>query len=236
MGGFKYELHAHTSEGSRCATIPAAEMVQFYKDRGYTGICITDHFLNGNTTVPRDLGWAERIELYCHSYECARQHGEKIGLDVFFGWEYGYMGSDFLTFGLDKTWLLNHPDLLEMSVNDYFDLVRREGAFVVHAHPFREAVYIKMIRLFPRQVDGVEVVNANRKDFENDRAGEYAAHYNLLPVAASDNHRGLQKRLAGIRLQHRAKDLGEIIGAIKAGEAELFTDYLPDYQPPPATV
>lgn len=51
MNSFKYEMHTHTQEVSMCATIPAAELVQFYKDKGFSGVCITDHFLNGNTSV-----------------------------------------------------------------------------------------------------------------------------------------------------------------------------------------
>ena len=42
--------------------------------------------MNGNTTVPEDLPWAED-ELFCLGYEKAYEEGRKIGLDVFFGWE-----------------------------------------------------------------------------------------------------------------------------------------------------
>src|SRR5690606_24449433 len=40
MEMYKYETHAHTAEVSRCATIPAKELVRFYKSMGYAGICI----------------------------------------------------------------------------------------------------------------------------------------------------------------------------------------------------
>lgn len=220
---YKYETHAHTAEVSRCATIPAAELVRFYKQLGYSGIFITDHFLNGNTTVPRDLPWKERVERYCEGFEKAYAEGKKIGLDVFFGWEYSYLGSDFLTYGLDKAWLLNHPDLLELSVREYCDFARSEGGFIVHAHPFREDYYIDMIRLLPRNVDAVEVINACRKDFENNRADEYADHYSLLKTAGSDNHWGHMKRYSGIQLSRPLQDVDDMIQAIKNGEVEIFT-------------
>ena len=38
----------------------------------HDGVCITDHFLNGNTTVHRDCPngtYAQKIERYCQSYE-----------------------------------------------------------------------------------------------------------------------------------------------------------------------
>ena len=225
LNSFKYEMHTHTNEVSKCSKIPAVELVQFYKDNGFSGICITDHFLNGNTTVSDKLNWAERVELFCSGYEQALLQGQKIGIDVFFGWEYSYFGTDFLTYGLDKNWLLNHPDLLELNVNDYLDFVRSEGGFVVHAHPFRESGYIKMIRLFPRQVDGIEVINANRKDFENERAKEYAENYDLLQVAGSDNHQGAQEKLCGIKLNRPLIDIMDMINAIKNKETEVFTEY-----------
>ena len=61
---YRYETHTHTSEVSKCSRITAAELVRFYKKCGFDGICITDHFLNGNTTVPQGLKWTERIELF----------------------------------------------------------------------------------------------------------------------------------------------------------------------------
>ena len=49
---YKYETHMHTAEASACATSTGAEMARAHKEAGYTGIFITDHFFNGNTTVP----------------------------------------------------------------------------------------------------------------------------------------------------------------------------------------
>ena len=82
---YRYETHMHTMEASACANSSAADMADKYKAEGYDGIFITDHFFNGNSAVPRDLPWKERIELYCAGYENALKRGKEIGLDVFFG-------------------------------------------------------------------------------------------------------------------------------------------------------
>ena len=108
---YRYETHLHTAEGSKCATASGAEMARAHREKGYTGIFVTDHFFNGNTAVPRDLPWRERVELFCRGYENAREEGAKIGLDVFFGFEYGYQGADFLVYNLNKQWLLAHEDI-----------------------------------------------------------------------------------------------------------------------------
>jgi len=223
---FKYETHAHTSEVSICSKISAVELVQFYKQEGFRGLCITDHFLNGNTSVPKDLAWDKRIELFCKGYELAYKEGKRIGIDVFFGWEYTYKGTDLLTYGLDKKWLLRNPELLELSINQYCDLVHRDDGFIVHAHPFREADYIDMIRLLPRKVDAVEVINASRTDFENDCGEKYANMYKLLRFAGTDNHRGLVDRISGIQLNRPLENLSEMINAIRNNEVEIFTDIM----------
>lgn len=220
---YKYETHAHTSEVSRCSKISAVDLVRFYKDLGFSGLCITDHFVNGNTTVPKELSWSERIELFCRGYEEGYAEGKRIGIDVFFGWEYSYKGTDFLTYGLDKKWLLDHPELLDMDVNTYCDFVHAEGGFIVQAHPFREAYYIDMIRLLPRKVDAVEVDNACRTDFENKLADQYADNYGLLKIAGSDNHVGALDRLCGIQTSKPLSSINDMCKAIIDGKVELFT-------------
>ncbi len=223
MPEFLYETHAHTEEASKCSSISARKLVGFYRDRGVKGICITDHFFNGNSAVPTNLSWAQRVDWLCMGYEHAAEEGARIGVDVFFGWEYSLFGTDFLTYGLDKAWLLRHPEVMELSVNDYCALVRSEGGFIIHAHPYREAWYIDMIRLLPRSVDGVEVVNASRTDFENARAEEYAANYGLLRIGGSDNHIGAQPHLAGIGLDRPLADIQDMIAAIRSGEAKVVS-------------
>lgn len=136
----------HTSEASDCAECTAVQMADKYKAEGYTGIIITDHFFNGNSSVPHDLPWEERVELYCKGYEHAKARGDEIGLDVFFGIEFGDGGSDYLIYGLDKQWLkrtraywiwscgafLNMPAPAELS---WFRLTRSETAITFTAPP-----------------------------------------------------------------------------------------------------
>ena len=41
---YRYDLHVHTAEGSKCGHSSGAEMADFYKAKGYAGIVVTDHF------------------------------------------------------------------------------------------------------------------------------------------------------------------------------------------------
>ena len=54
---YTYETHLHTCRASLCGKSEGSEHVRYYKELGYTGIFVTDHFFGGNTAVPRDLPW-----------------------------------------------------------------------------------------------------------------------------------------------------------------------------------
>ena len=224
----RYETHCHTAESSACATAPGAVQADFYKARGFKGIIVTDHFLNGNTRAPQDAPWEQRVDILCLGYENAKKRGDEIGLDVFFGWEYGYKGADFLTYGFDKQWLLKHPEVMDFSPTDYFEFVHSEGGFISHAHPYREDWYIDTIRLFPWGIDAVEVINSCRKPRENAMAEKYAEVYEFLVTAGSDNHHASQTRLSGIETERVLTGVRDFADVIRSGEYSLFDEEFPN--------
>lgn len=214
---FKYETHLHTSETSACAYDTAADMVNAYAGAGYQGIVVTDHFFNGNTTVPAHLPWEHRVDLFCRGYENAKAEGDKCGLQVFFGWEYGYDHTDLLTYGLDREFLLQHPDILTLRIEDYAAQVHRHGGFITHAHPFREAFYISKIRLFPAIVDAVEVINASHTNPSyNAKALQYAKENNLLCMSGSDSHAVGQLFGGGVAFDRKMDSIEDLIGTVRA--------------------
>ena len=44
MEKFLLDMHMHTKETSSCGEVPAAEVGRLYKEAGYQGIMITDHY------------------------------------------------------------------------------------------------------------------------------------------------------------------------------------------------
>lgn len=226
MSNFIYETHLHTKEVSPCATAPASDVVKCYVEAGYDGIIITDHFIcNKEPSISADE-WKKKIDHLCSGYEAALEEGKKHGLKVFLGWEYAHaasIGTDLLTYGLDKEWLLKHPEIYNMSASEYCKFVRSEGGFISQAHPFRESWYIEMIRLMPKNVDAVEIVNSNRTDFENERALEYSKNYGLLRTIGSDNHDGSRKsRLVGMSFDAPLNNINDFIDAVKSKKAVMY--------------
>ena len=182
---YKLETHAHTMEGSACSHIRGADLCRVYKKAGYHGLFITDHFYYGNTAVPRTLPWDEWVHRFCLGYHNAREAGRKLGLDVFFGWESSYYGIDFLIYGLDETWLLAHPQVVDWSVEEQFYEIDRAGGLVVQAHPFREAPYLPRVQLYPDYVHAIEGINTgNAQAVFNRRAVAFAGSISCRSPAA----------------------------------------------------
>ena len=220
---FRYETHLHTAPVSKCAKASVEESLLFYKELGYDGVFITNHFLDGNINVDGSLPYEERVRFYCSDYENGVEIGKKIGLKVFFGVEITYGGTDFLIYGLDKQWYLEHPEIEGMKKSEELALMMEEGALVIQAHPFREAGYIDHIRLFPRLVHGVEVLNASQPEFRNVMSEMYAKHYGLLPFAGSDNHTASSRtQLAGLEFDRPLADVADFVSRVKNGEGEIF--------------
>lgn len=223
---YKYETHLHTAEGSGCASAPGVEMARAHKENGYTGIFVTDHFFNGNTTVPRELPWRDKVELFCKGYENALEEGKKIGLEVFFGFEYCYQGMDFLVYNLDKQWLLDHEDIDKMPPRKVFAEMHQGGGFIIHAHPFRDWDYIDHIQLFPKDVDGVEIVNGGQlKHPEMDkRAALYAGMYDLPVTAGSDSHHLSDLFRSGIETEEPIRHPLDYLRLIREEKLKLLGD------------
>ena len=222
--GYRYETHLHTSEGSACARASGAEQVRSYSEAGYTGIIVTDHFFNGNTTVPRNLPWKERVNLFCLGYENAKAEGDRLGMDVFFGWESGYSGTDFLIYGLDKQWLIEHEGMLEWSVEEQYHRVKADGGLIVHAHPFRQAFYIPEVRLFPEYVDAVEVINMGNVPLDpiyNNQAYAYALEHDLPMTSGSDIH-NVPASSGGMEFGHRLTCIEDYMSAVMAREGKVL--------------
>ena len=132
---------------------------------------------------------------------------------------------DFLVYGLDKEWLKAHPEIVDMPIRQCLEFFMCEGAFIVQAHPFRESSYIEMIRLLPRHVHGVEVLNSNRNDTENGAAEVYAKYYNLFRLAGTDNHLGPnQKRFCGIDSEIEITTPRDLRKIAETGSYTLFDE------------
>jgi len=221
--GYKYETHMHTSEVSACAISSAHQQVETYKMMGYTGIIITDHFVNGYSTCPRKLDWEKKMQHIVSGYLKAKKAGDKHGLDVFLGWEYTISGLDFLTYGLDLEFMIAHPNFDRLGIEDYSALVRKNGGYLAQAHPYRKAWYLENSSpVSPHLIDGVEVYNIQDDYYSNEEALTFAKKHDLPIQGGTDSHRTYGHGYSGIKLSKRAESIHDIINEIKAKNVEII--------------
>lgn len=226
--GYLYETHAHTKTGFPCGKNTGDELVRYLKGLGYTGMILTDHILTSEwKSVQTKEEWEARVNRLCAGFEAARKEGERLDFDVFQGWEYGYDWNHFLVYGLEREWLLANPDCLSWDPVRYLHSVRAAGAFVVHAHPFREGVSSHL--LIPDETDGVEVLSAMRSDEANRHAEDYAASYRKIRQGGTDLHWVNYDRLCGVETQRRPEDIRDYISILRAGEYRIF-DMHPEHE------
>ena len=222
---YKYETHLHTSPVSKCASASVRESLEFYKYKGYDGVFITNHFIDGYINVDSSLSYEERINFYFSDYEEGVEIGKELGLKVFCGIETSYMGVDFLVYGFDKQWYLDNPQIMSMKKKDQLEYFMGQGALVIHAHPFRYDAHNDYIRLMPKSVHGVEVINACRSDEVNEMGRLYAEHYGLIKFAGSDNHAARNiARLAGMQSERPIVSETDFVSAVLNGEMDIFTE------------
>lgn len=220
---YKYEMHCHTVYSSACSDMPADEIVNMYLANGYDGIVVTDHFLNGSTTVYSRLPggtYEEQIDLFCRGYEQVKEAaGNK--LKVFFGLEFSYKGTDILAYGFDKESLKQFPQLPDMDMRSFIRLCKDMGVLTVQAHPFREADYIDHIRLYP-ECEGVETLNACRDALCNDLGAYYAKAYQKIAIGGSDIHHTNQKMLSGMAFEEEIFSLQQLVSFLRAGKGQII--------------
>ncbi len=226
---YYYELHLHTKETSRCGRSPAADMVRAYYDKGFSGICVTDHFVNGNSYARDGATWQEKMDIYVRGYHAAKEEGDRLGIDVFFGWEYtggGNNAEDYVTLGLTEENL--RKDLVDCDkwdLQDYIDTVHRLGGIVIRAHPYRRAWYIptEPIEHPGMNVDAIEVYNGgNELDEYDEKALAFCLKEGKPQVAGSDTHHVSTTAVGYIGLDEKPADIRALCRAIREGRAHVI--------------
>ena len=139
MNGYLVDLHIHSHESSYCGDVPAREIVRQYREAGYHGIAITDHYGPFYFDKIKDLPWPEQVDRFMRGYEEAKAAAEGTDFKVYFGIEYRdrITVDDFLVYGLDRQFLLANPDLHNIPLQEAAERIHAYGGFIIQAHPAR---------------------------------------------------------------------------------------------------
>ena len=227
---YKYDLHVHTDAGSLCGVSAPEKIVSAYHRAGYSGIVITDHFIKGNTCVPQNIPFEQRIDIYYSAVLRARRAAEKYhGFTVFFGAEFAYAaGAEILIYGAEPDFLKAHPEIEKLEIEEICGLLRRNGCLTVKAHPYRIRPYNDpSVSHELYCVDGCEVYNSHNTAEENAKALAFARGNGLIMTSGGDIHDCSDKNLgkAGIEADTAPKTNSELIRLLKSEAYRLIADF-----------
>lgn len=219
---YRYETHCHANLCSKCAHSTPAEMVRAYKDAGFAGLVLTDHFIHGYTCVDQTLPWEDRMQCYYNAYLQAKTEGDQLDFDVIFGIEHAYGGGqEVLVYGIGLDFLLGHPEIETASLEEFSALVHAAGGLLIQAHPYRYGGWGVPVRL--DLVDGIEVYNAGNESLKNRMALQKAQEKPCILTAGADSHAAWEERVgaAGISLPYRVSDGHSLVKALRNGDHKL---------------
>lgn len=187
-----FDLHVH-SVFSSCSRLETRDILTHAKERGLSGVCITDH---------HSMSAAQEI----------REGVQKNGLCVIFGMEYSTSDGDFLIFGpfeeIDPGF--SAPNLLRH--------VHAAGGAAVAAHPFRAARPVSEEVLRDGFCHIAERVNGRNSAWENHQAEEWFRRYSLIGCGGSDAHSLEELGKAGTFFSCPIRSRAELISALKQGK------------------
>ena len=193
----KIDLHVHTSEVSLCGQLPAAEVVRLYKELGYDGIVVTNHFNRDTAAHHIRHGVEDFYSFYRRGYELAREEGEKCSLTVLYGFEIRFDENmnDYLVFGMPDEAAREWDKLFAMRAKEFSAFANENGYLFYQAHPFRNYMTVTD----PKILFGIETHNGHPgHDSRNDIASAWAEKYSLHRISGSDCHFAAGAGKAGI--------------------------------------
>lgn len=217
---YKYEIHSHTKETSQCAQISAKELTDKYKELGYSGIVITNHYSDLTFSFKELFNKKLRSKHYLAGYREAKKY-ETDDFSVLLGVELRFYlnGNDYLIYGVTEDFMENAPFLLPLHLKRTSKLFRDNGFVIIQAHPYRPYIY----RANPKYLDGVEVVNGKSTKLENDKALSWANKKGLkIRTAGSDCHRVSGAGITGIITNEKIKTNDDLLRILKNGEFQII--------------
>ena len=218
---FLTETHLHTSDVSPCGQIRAEKMIKLYKEAGYSTVCISDHFMSYVFDILGDISWEDKVTVFLSGYYRAGKVGKDLGMNVILAPEFHFQKSpnDYIALGVTREFLVEHPELPDMTIEEFYPLAKKNGLFVIQAHPYRDGVCYPT----PDFADALEAYNSSpRHENYTERTLELASERGLYISAGSDAHRTEDVALTGLISDTEIKAAEDLVALIRSGSYRIY--------------
>ncbi len=221
----RIETHLHTAECDKCVSICAKDIVSLYKEAGYDGIVITDHYFALSAEwfgiEQTEKNHKAFIDRWLEGYRNAKEAADELGMTVLLGAEVRFDGkniNDYLIYGLTEEFFYNAPYLNKLDGLPELLKYLPEGAVAVQAHPFRDAMTVAD----PSQLFGIEVHNGGTDKKRNALAEQFAELYGKRKLSGSDFHARAHLARGGIEAELPINNSEDFIRTLREGKYTLI--------------
>ena len=196
---------------SQCGRVQPKDIVKMYKEKGYSGIVVTEHYSPLTYGLNSYYKPQRLVDFYISSYEEMKKY-ETEDFSVIFGMELRHYatGADYLIFGIEPEWLRQQGNLMALSEKQVY--------LVFQAHPFRWYI----LRCNPNYIDGIEVYNGKCGSKTNFKALQWAIKTGKLMSSGSDFHTPDQLARGGIITKEPIKDGKDLVRILKSKNYKLI--------------
>lgn len=218
MKKYLFDTHIHTKEASSCSRVFAADIVKRYKELGYDGLIITDHFSASQFSRHGDT-YAEQVQTYLSGYRAAKKF-EDENFHIILGMELRFLenDNDYLVYGFDEDFVLNNDLTQYNDPEEFRPVVEANSLIIFQAHPFR----IGMTVVDPELLDGVEVYNGHGDHYSrNTVAYKWAEMHGLRKLSGSDFHGNVSLEPGGVYFDEYLTDSKQVAAALRDGKYSL---------------
>lgn len=218
MKKYLFDTHIHTKEASSCSRVFAADIVKRYKELGYDGLIITDHF-SASQFKRHGETYAEQVQTYLSGYRAAKEFDDE-NFHIILGMELRFLenDNDYLVYGFDEDFVLNNDLTQYNDPEEFRPVVEANNLIIFQAHPFR----IGMTVVDPDMLDGVEVYNGHGDHYSrNTVANKWAEMHGLRKLSGSDFHGNLSLEPGGVYFDEYLTDSKQVAEALREGKYSL---------------
>ncbi|MBQ9120993.1 MAG: hypothetical protein IJY12_01365 [Clostridia bacterium] len=217
---YKIELHCHCKEVSLCADADTKLVAKKYLEAGYSTIVLTNHFNHDTIRSRENETYEDFLARYISAADKLQAEvGDRItvllGMEIRFPTNW----NDYLVYGMTPEFLYAYPNILDMDLGSFRQLVNENGMLLFQAHPFR----FGMTTTNPKFLDGIESHNGHpHHNSNNDIAEAWAEKYGLLHSAGSDYHHERDVPTSGIISTRPIRTSKDLIDVLKTGDFTII--------------
>ena len=132
---YKIDFHTHTSPVSPCSQITPQRMVEAYKELGFDGIVLTNHFIDFliKSDDPEVVS-----QTYLSDYYKTKEIGNKNGLKVYLGMEIRFPENcnDYLIYGIEEKDIKELFSYIHGDYISFYKAFKNDKNVILQAHPF----------------------------------------------------------------------------------------------------